>query len=76
MFSNLVTEMFSNFTGTMHGMAAGFQNAFNNLIYVNGEVGTFSDITIFLFVVLGIGLGTGVLFGIFKLIQGLAHRHG
>lgn len=76
MFSNLVTEMFSSFTDTMKGMSAGFQNAFNKLIYADGTSGTFSDITIFLFVVLGIGLGTGVLFGIFKLIQGLAHRHG
>lgn len=76
MFSNLVTEMFDNFTGTMKGMAYGFQNAFNKLVYANGTSGDFSDITIFLFVVLGIGLGTGILFGIFKLIQGLAHRHG
>lgn len=76
MFSNLVTDMFSSFTDTMRGMALGFQTAFNKLIYANGTSGDFSDITIFLFVVLGIGLATGVLFGIFKLIQGLAHRRG
>ena len=76
MFSGLVEEMFSSFTNVMTGMSAGLQNAFNKLIYANGVSGDFSDITVFLFIVLGIALGTGILFGIFNLIKGVAHRNG
>lgn len=76
MFTTLVTDMFSSFTTVMKGMAAGLQEAFARLAYENPTTPAdgFSDITIFVFVVGGIALATGLFFGIFGMVKGVLSK--
>lgn len=70
MFTTLVTDMFSSFTTVMKGMAAGLQVALNKLVFAGTGTTEFSDITIFVFVVGGIALATGLFFGVFGMVKG------
>ena len=67
--TELITTIFSSFTSVIQGLASGLQSAFVQLIYANGESGTFSPLVLFIFTMAGVGLAAGVLYKIFGLIQ-------
>ena len=66
----LITAIFSSFTTVITSLASGLQSAFTQLIYANGESGTFSSLALFLSTMAGVGLAAGVLYKIFGLIKG------
>ncbi len=66
----LITAIFSSFTTVITSLAGGLQSAFTQLIYANGESGTFSPLVLFLFTMAGVGLAAGILYKIFGLIKG------
>ena len=74
-FPELVGQIFEVFPTVIGGLASGLQEAFTNLVYNGGVQGDgFSPFIIFMFVLAGLGLGTGLLYGIFGLIKGLRNR--
>ena len=66
----LISTIFSSFTTVITSLAGGLQSAFTQLIYANGESGTFSPLVLFLFTMAGVGLAAGILYKIFGLIKG------
>lgn len=72
-FLTLVEAIFASFTEVIGGLASGLQTAFTNLIYVGGDAtaGVMSPLVIFIFVMAGIGIATGLLYKIFSLIRGM-----
>ena len=67
--TELITAMFSSFTSVITSLAGGLQMAFTQLIYANGESGTFSPLVLFVFTMAGVSLAAGILYKIFGLIQ-------
>ena len=65
----LISTIFSSFTEVITGLAGGLQSAFTQLIYANGESGTFSPLVLFIFTMAGVALASGILYKIFGLIQ-------
>lgn len=74
--TDLIEELFSSFSIVIKGLASGLKEAFGNLIYVDPAATdpVFSPLVIFLFVMAGLGLATGILYKIFGMIQ--ANRRG
>lgn len=71
-FLSLVEAIFGSFTTVIGGLAEGLQTAFTNLIYVGGDVSAgMSPLVIFVFVMAGVGIATGLLYKIFGLIKGM-----
>ena len=66
----LISTIFSSFSTVITSLAGGLQSAFTQLIYANGESGTFSPLVLFLFTMAGVGLAAGILYKIFGLIKG------
>ena len=69
----LITMIFDSCTTVITGLAGGLQTAFGQLIYANGESGTFSPLVLFLFTMAGVALAAGILYKIFGLIKGKSH---
>ena len=71
MFTELVSEIFGSFTVVIEKLAGGLKSAFTNLIYVDpaAEVLEMSPLVTFTFVMLGVGLATGILYKILGLIK-------
>ena len=69
--TQLVEALFRSFTTVIQSLAGGIKNAFNYLIYVDPEVAdpTFSPMVVFVFVMAGVGLATGILYKIFGMIR-------
>jgi len=69
--TELVEELFSSFSIVIQGLASGLKEAFANLIYVDAAATdpTFSPLVIFVFVMAGLGLATGILYKIFGMVQ-------
>lgn len=66
----LITAMFSSFTEVINGLAGGLSSAFQQLIYVGGNVdGGFNPLITFIFTMAGVGLASGILYKIFGLVQ-------
>lgn len=73
--TELIQEMFSSFSIVIEGLAEGLKTAFEQLIYVDPAASekVFSPLVIFVFVLAGLGVATGILYKIFGLIS---HRNG
>ena len=69
--SQLVGSLFESFKMVVGSLSEGIKTGFNNLIYVDPSAAdpVFSPLVEFLFTVGGIGLGVGILFGIFGLVK-------
>jgi hypothetical protein len=69
--AQLVEELFGSFTTVIESLAGGIKNAFTNLIYVDPAATSpeFSPVVVFVFVMAGIGLATGILYRIFSMIR-------
>ena len=69
--SQLVSNLFESFKVVVGDLASGINTGFNNLIYVDPSAAdpVFSPLVEFIFTVGGIGLGVGILFGIFGLVK-------
>ena len=67
--AELITAMFSSFTSVINGLAGGLQSSFTQLVYANGESGTFSPLILFIFTMAGVSLAAGILYKIFGLVQ-------
>ena len=69
--ANLVEQMFSTFTTVIKGLAGGIKTAFNELIYVDASAASprVNNFVIFIFVMAGVGLATGILYKIFGMIR-------
>lgn len=89
MFSTLFGNVWQTFATVTSGLANGIKEAFAGLIYkVTGSAGapdvggfdilidksTISPLASFLFAIGGFGLAIGIIYGIFRLIRGVAHR--
>lgn len=71
-FVQLVEAIFGSFTTVIGSLAEGLQSAFTNLVYLGGNVESgFSPLIIFVFVMAGVGIATGLLYKIFGLIRGM-----
>lgn len=88
MFSELLVNVWSTFVDVIGGLADGLKEAFRALIYVPEEIAgdagnwlqrityttEISPFVRFLFTIGGFGLAIGIIYGIFRLIRGVAHR--
>ena len=86
MFTDLITNVFDTFVTVTGGLADGIKNAFKGLIYkaeysVNPDgaleivsSNELSPLVTFLFAIGGFALAVGIIYGIFRLIRGVASR--
>ena len=70
-FTDLIEDTFSSFSIVIKGLASGLKEAFLELIYVDAAATdpAFSPLVIFVFVMAGLGLATGILYKIFGMVQ-------
>jgi hypothetical protein len=69
--SELLSEIWTSFTTTIGGLANGIKEAFLNIIYVDPDATTrvVSDVAKFGFVMLGLSMAIGLVYGAFKMIR-------
>lgn len=69
---DFVNQMFSGFTDTIKGIANGLKMAFENIIYVDPSASekVLSDFAKFGFIMIGVGLATGITYTIVRKIRG------
>lgn len=69
--NDLITTLFSSFTETIKGMGTGIKEAFLNILYVNPSAETLvvSDFAKFMFLMFGLGLAIGLIYGAVRLIR-------
>lgn len=69
--SDLFSELFSAFGDTISGLANGIKDAFLNIIYVDPDATTrqISDLAKFGFLMLGLSMAIGLVYGAFRLIR-------
>lgn len=69
--SDLFSELFSAFGDTISGLANGIKDAFLNIIFVDPDAATreISDIAKFGFLMLGLSMAIGLVYGAFRLIR-------
>lgn len=67
----VVTSMFSGFSTCIKGMAGGLKDGFLNLFYVDptAEQLVVSDLAQFGFIMLGVGMAIGIVYGLLRLIK-------
>ena len=67
----LFSELFSAFGDTISGLANGIKEAFLNIIYVDPDAATrqISDVAKFGFLMLGLTMAIGLVYGAFQLIR-------
>lgn len=67
----LVTEIFSSFNDVISGLIGGMKTAFGQFLYVDpaAEAKVIGDLPKFLFLMLGVGLATGIVYGIIRLVK-------
>ena len=63
--------MFTSFTTVIGGLASGLKDAFANIIYTDPSAATptLSPLVVFVFVMAGVGLATGILYKIFGMVR-------
>ena len=68
--TDLVENIFDSFQIVIKGIASGMKDAFENLIYEDPLAAEpqFSTMVIFVFVMAGVGIATGILYKMFGLI--------
>lgn len=68
---NIVQHIFSGFTETITSFGAGIKDAFLQIMYVDptAETTVLSDVAQFGFVMLGISLAIGLVYGAIRLIR-------
>lgn len=69
--NEVITSMFSGFGETIKGMAGGFKDGFMNLFYVDPKASELvvSDLAQFGFILLGVGMAIGIVYGLLRLIK-------
>ena len=69
--TDLIESIFESFTTVITGLGSGLKEAFSNIIYVDPAAASpvFSPLVIFIFVMAGLGLATGIFFKIFGMIR-------
>ena len=69
--TDLIEAIFDSFTTVITGLGSGLKEAFSNIIYVDPAATSpvFSPLVIFIFVMSGLGLATGVFYKIFGVIR-------
>lgn len=74
--TKLIEEIFSAFSAVITGLTSGLKDAFGNIIYVDPAASNpvFSPMILFLFMMAGLGLATGIVYKIFGMVK--AHRKG
>lgn len=67
----LITEIFTGFSEAIKGIAGGIKDAFMNILYVDpsAEALVISDFAKFGFVMLGLSLAIGLVYGAVRLIR-------
>lgn len=67
----LIKEIFSGFSETISGLAGGIKDAFMQIMYVDPAAETLvvSDFAKFAFVMLGLSLAIGLVYGAIRLIR-------
>lgn len=67
----LFSELFSAFSDTISGLANGIKDAFLNIIFVDPDAATrqVSDLAKFGFLMLGLSMAIGLVYGAFQLIR-------
>lgn len=70
--AEIIKQIFAGFSETITGLGAGIKDAFMNLFYVNptAEVLVVSDVAKFGFLMLGLTMATGLVFGAVRLVKG------
>ncbi len=68
---SLITQIFTAFTATISGLAGGIKEGFMNLIYVDATAETLvvSDVSMFIFMMLGLSMAVGIVYSAFNLIK-------
>lgn len=69
--TQVVTNIFSGFSETISGLAGGFKEGFTNLFYVDPSATELvvSDLAQFGFIMLGVGMAIGIVYGLLRLIK-------
>ena len=68
-YGGIVETIFDGFGAAIGGLAGGLKMSFNRIVYANGVGGAFSPLVIFIFVMGGLGLATGILYKIFGMVR-------
>lgn len=68
--TDLVENIFDSFQVVIKGISSGMKDAFENLIYEDPMATSpqFSSLVVFIFVMAGVGIATGILYKMFGLI--------
>lgn len=68
---SLISEIFSSFNDVIKGLVGGMKTAFGEFLYVDPSASekVIGDLPKFLFLMLGVGLATGITYGIVRLVK-------
>ncbi len=68
---NLITQIFTVFSETISGLTGGLKDAFMHLLYVDPAASELvvSDLSLFIFMMLGLSMALGLVYTIFGLIK-------